>query len=942
MAIRYKTLLVLLLTGVAVYLGVANVSDRVIWQQVSDGVEWAESRQGLEVRSLVTEGEGPDLAPGDVLISVQGIPVGGIDDLTEIREFLAVSLPSGTPANYEVQKMGLGLVRVEVPLLRQQQLSSTDILLSLIAFTYLGIGLIIFLRNFEASGAFHFFVVCLLAFVVFLYRHSGRADTFDILIYWVNTTAFLLLPAAFVQFCLLFPERRDGWIARHNTKLAVYLPACFLILLHAWWFTGWMQGIGLPRNTAVSGILDRLHLGHFLTLFVLGSLVLVMARRRASSSLHRQRMKWITRGTVLGVAPMAVFYGIPFLLGWETSPLMQASSMSLVVIPLAFGYAISSYRLMDVDVIFKRGMAYLIASSALVGLYVAIVMAIGQALQNLVGGNSFILFAGGALLVAFLFAPLKNRIQEQIDRTFYRERYDYRQSFSEFVRTLTTETSVARLSEQICERMRQTLAVTSVAVFLRDEKGGSGFSPYRGVGLSRREGLEISDDALLELAVRTEALIAGPSESANQALSELMEMGIHYVSPLLVRDRLIGFLGLGRRQGQHFLSSEDLQLVNTLSGYAAIALDNALLYRSLESNAAQLADLKAYADSVIESITVGVAVISDEGRVTTWNPTMRGLTGLAPEDVVGRRSDGVFPAEIVAALRRFITGTGWTVPELAHIHKTAIPRKNGNDRLVNITLAPFVSSENLDSGTLLLFDDVTEKVQLEQQLLQAEKLSSIGLFAAGIAHEVNTPLTGISSYVQMLIQETDSEDPNLDVLKSIEKQSFRASTIINNLLNFARVSETEVQQVNLNSLMLETLSLLDHPLRNSGVDVALDLDPGLPSTLGSGGRLQQVFMNLFLNARDAMPDGGELVVRTRQKNSTLLIEISDTGKGISPENVKRIYDPFFTTKGIGRGTGLGLSVSYGIIQEHSGRISVDSRPGKGTTFTLAIPLKRVN
>ena len=421
-----------------------------------------------------------------------------------------------------------------------------------------------------------------------------------------------------------------------------------------------------------------------------------------------------------------------------------------------------------------------------------------------------------------------------------------------------------------------------------------------------------------------------------------MEMGIHYVSPLLVRDRLIGFLGLGRRQGQHFLSSEDLQLVNTLSGYAAIALDNALLYRSLESNAAQLADLKAYADSVIESITVGVAVISDEGRVTTWNPTMRGLTGLAPEDVVGRRSDGVFPAEIVAALRRFITGTGWTVPEPAHIHKTAIPRKNGNDRLVNITLAPFVSSENLDSGTLLLFDDVTEKVQLEQQLLQAEKLSSIGLFAAGIAHEVNTPLTGISSYVQMLIQETDSEDPNLDVLKSIEKQSFRASTIINNLLNFARVSETEVQQVNLNSLMLETLSLLDHPLRNSGVDVALDLDPGLPSTLGSGGRLQQVFMNLFLNARDAMPDGGELVVRTRQKNSTLLIEISDTGKGISPENVKRIYDPFFTTKGIGRGTGLGLSVSYGIIQEHSGRISVDSRPGKGTTFTLAIPLKRVN
>jgi len=302
----------------------------------------------------------------------------------------------------------------------------------------------------------------------------------------------------------------------------------------------------------------------------------------------------------------------------------------------------------------------------------------------------------------------------------------------------------------------------------------------------------------------------------------------------------------------------------------------------------------------------------------------------------------VLPADLASALEEVKDGSDWLVDGVRRIYKTHIETDDGKLRLINVVLTPFISVDSINTGTLLVVDDITEKVRLENQLQQAEKLSSIGLFAAGLAHEVNTPLAGISSYAQMLIDETPSDDPRRDLLERIEIQTFRASEIVNNLLNFARFSDSDYEEINVNSLMMDTLSLLKHQLRNANIEIDLECDPTLPRTIGNGGKLQQVFMNLFINAKDSMPQGGRLRLRTLERDSELFIEVRDTGTGISKEDIKRIYDPFFTTKSVGKGTGLGLSVSYGIIQEHSGRISVESELGKGTTFLVALPLRRVN
>jgi signal transduction histidine kinase len=202
---------------------------------------------------------------------------------------------------------------------------------------------------------------------------------------------------------------------------------------------------------------------------------------------------------------------------------------------------------------------------------------------------------------------------------------------------------------------------------------------------------------------------------------------------------------------------------------------------------------------------------------------------------------------------------------------------------------------------------------------------------------VNTPLAVISNYIQMLAKQLPDDDPRHALTDKIVKQTFRASEIVNNLLNFSRTGAAEFAEVNLNRVLEETLSLVVHPFRTARVQVIQNLQKDLPPVLGSNNRLQQVFLNLFMNARDAMPSGGMLEVRTAGQNGSVEVEVTDTGTGISREHLNRIFDPFFTTKSSGRGTGLGLSVSYGIIKEHAGKIEVRSTPGKGTSFRLEFP-----
>jgi signal transduction histidine kinase len=262
---------------------------------------------------------------------------------------------------------------------------------------------------------------------------------------------------------------------------------------------------------------------------------------------------------------------------------------------------------------------------------------------------------------------------------------------------------------------------------------------------------------------------------------------------------------------------------------------------------------------------------------------------------------------------------------------------------VNVNAAPFdssLASAGSRARTVLIFHDVTERVALERQVQQTEKMVAVGLLAAGVAHEVNTPLTGISSYTQLLRAQMDPKDARIEWLDKIEKQTFRGAKIVSNLLNFARAGGSDDASIDLSRVVADVLSLVEHQLDKSKVRVVKELAADLPTVLGSENKVQQVLFNLILNARDAMPAGGWLTLKTFVEGRDVVVEVSDTGEGIPEADLPRIFDPFFTTKEVGLGTGLGLAVSYGIVQEHGGSIQASSSKGQGSRFEVRLPIER--
>jgi len=239
-----------------------------------------------------------------------------------------------------------------------------------------------------------------------------------------------------------------------------------------------------------------------------------------------------------------------------------------------------------------------------------------------------------------------------------------------------------------------------------------------------------------------------------------------------------------------------------------------------------------------------------------------------------------------------------------------------------------------------------ERRTLEQQLFESEKLAAVGRLAAATAHEINNPLEAIKNALYLLISRTAADDPNHQFLEIASRETERVSTIMRQMLGFYRpVVEKSITDVN--QVLGEALALLDRQLRQARIGVRTRLDPALPAILASADQLKQVFLNLLLNARDAMPEGGTIRITTRMTRDTdtefiedgrrLLVQFQDTGSGISEENLRYIFEPFFSTKSEAKGTGLGLWVSLGIVRQHGGQLNVMSRAGRGTTFTVALP-----
>src|SRR5215467_5948340 len=574
--------------------------------------------------------------------------------------------------------------------------------------------------------------------------------------------------------------------------------------------------------------------------FVIAAVMLWRSYRKASNPLQQQQMKWISRGTVLAIGPYTLLYVIPYLFGVLPTPTMKISVLSLVLLPVTWGYAIVRYRLMDVDIIFKRGVAYTLATAAIVMAYFVVIGGLAGSLTTKFPNTGTAGLIAIIIITALVFEPLKNFIQVRVDRFFYRKRYDYRRTLIEFGRELSSEMDLGAMLTSVIDRLSHTLLVDRIAIFLATDADANDFVMEKSFGISYNGSLDLSF-----LVVERPEQYAGHIffDNTRKALQEsvtaretIAKLNLNYYIPCTVQGRTIAVMGLGKTMAGDFLSSEDVELLETLAGYMGIAIQNARLYASLEQKATEYERLKDFNENIVESISVGVLAVDLEDRIESWNSQMEVMYAMPRSQVLGERLSEVFPAEFMEDFYRVRQNPG-----IHNLYKFRLQTRAGDTRIANVAIAPLVTRKFNVIGRLIIVDDITERMELESQLSQAEKMSSIGLLAAGVAHEVNTPLAVISSYAQMLLKHVNGDEKISSLLDKITRQTFRASEIVNNLLNFSRTSGTEFSDISVNKVISDTLALLDHQFKTSRVKVESDLQADLPTIHGNAGKLQQVF-----------------------------------------------------------------------------------------------------
>ena len=920
----------------------ANVVVRSNWNELVDGVLWTTSPDGV-VAAEVGPDEAGDLAgvqPGDVLLFIDDQPIETEDDVTEALH----SSRSGETLTYSLLRLGESrLLQLSLRPVPTGQTQVYFVLAAIGVFTLL-VGTLVRLRRPGTPATLHFFWLTVAFFGMFAFSYSGRLDRLDWLFYWADAISTVLLAPMFVHFALVFPERATGWVRDRLGRALlplVYSPAVILGIAEAVALTG-------DASTALfSSTLEtiwRLQFAYLATSVVTGLALMILTLRRVPSMTSKRQLRWIVGGAVLGGLPFALGYAFPWAFGFAPPAPLDLTAIPLSLIPLAFASAIVRYRLRDVEVIIKRGLVYTAAVSAMIAIYLVLErLATEVFLDDEDGHNSIIALLATAVVV-LVASPVKNAIQSMLDRVYYRDRYDYRRALVGFARELNSDLDLPRLAARLVSRVTETLVLDHTVLMLSSPEGDDRpFIPFRASGEHPAESWpQLDRDSSIgkRLMEGHTLMLDEPAVMRRHPDEEVhfwQDQGIHYFVPCVSEGGTIGVLALGAKTSGEPLSSEDVALLAAVAAQVATAIENGRLYTQLQDKASEVDQIREFNENIIESLNDGLVVLDLDDRVVRWNRALGRLHGVTRDAAVGQPLSELFDSAFVERLdqarREHPAGT--------LLYRVPLSSRHADERrqlLVNAAVAPLRTPEGGTEGAMVILEDITSRVQLEEQLQLSDKMASIGLLAAGVAHEVNTPLTGISSFTQMLLENTETDDPRTQLLEKIERQTFRAAKIVNGLLNLARPGRTDAAgPVDVNAVINDVLGLLEHQLQTGNIQLRRELSAAPTVVQGVEFKLQQVFLNLFLNARDAMSTGGWLTVETRTEESQAIIEVADTGTGIPSEDLSRIYDPFFTTKAVGQGTGLGLSITYGVIKEHNGSIECQSGE-QGTRFKVTLPL----
>jgi len=899
-----------------IFLALANIFQKLRWHTETDHVSWEETGNGLV---CATAPEATKLLPGDTLLTVNGYAVPSQIDFLRVIE-------NKRYCYYKVDRDGIIFDFMIDIGSRYTSFSYFILAFSAIILILLTLGILNLLQqramSFPQPYIFYFLSLSLTGYLIF--SPTGSYQLSDFLYLGLDRIAYLFFPSILLHYSLMYP-RRSRFLRNLPPRFRFhlfYLAPLTLLLLTIGFLSFHSQTADMELLSTIldhfqqtSALIFTLYLLLAFGSFLLNNLFLILRKKL-------DKFIFPLSGIVVSLVSMTIINLTPEATFQRSAWLYYPMLATLLFLPLSLVYLMSQRRFTDIEILIKKTISTSSIFLIMFGIYLFLGLNVEQ---NKISGFFFWLFAA-ILMAGLLFKPIESTIQRYFEKLFYRDTFNFKRKLKELETSISTQRDLVSLAQGFLDIINRGFLLQTSALIIH--YGNNIF-----YSLPDRSRLFLSQSFREALLSRTQIVFLSDQEFETKFPKDhsiFTQMRLYQFMPLHSREKLVGMVAFGRKKNQTYLSVEDWELMSGISSALALSVENAFLYSRLESQLRTMNMLTQFNENIIETINFGIVVVSSQNRIKTWNRFMEDKFLIQSERAMGKPALEVFGEAVWKKIRR-LKGADSSLENM----KIQI---DNEDRIFNINVSHLGDGEKPTPNRMILFEDVTERVAIQNQLVTSEKMASLGLLAAGIAHEINTPLTGISSYCQLILGNPEDEAANREMIQKIQDQVLRANKIVRSLLDFSRPKSDRPMEIDLNKIIEESLSLIEHKIKRGDVVIRREFQFNR-KIFGFPTHLQQMFINLLLNAIDAIDQQGQISISGSEDDQHCLVRIKDNGRGIREKDLSKIFDPFFTTKDIGKGTGLGLSIVYNIVKEHFGDIRIASRFHRGTTCLISLPIE---
>lgn len=893
----------------------ANIFQKLKWSTPTDNISWLETDKGLQCVASPPESQ---IQPGDILLTVNKYVIQSKIDLFRI-------IQKRNYCRYEIEREGL-LNNVGIDIIKKYTplsyyvLVFSGILSILLVLNILNASLKQTL-DFQSPKIFFFLNLSFAGFLIF--SPTGNYHLADFIFFSLDRICFLFFPAILLHFSILYPIRtrllkktRPRFI-----KILIYVAPATIFIFYGLFI---LDNLIYPIPELITLTINHFRslCNHYFALylltafvfFLISNLIIILNRRQ-------KRVVFLLAAMALGLLTFVVFTVIIPPGQLESAIPLNFSLVLLTLLPLATVHYLSHRRYVDVDNILKRTVSLSSVFLFIFGIFFFLGISIEtNKLLGLFWSVTAILTAG------LVFKPIEGTVQNYFEKIFFRGSYNFKKKLKTLITSLPTERNLSLLAKNFLDTITKGFNLKNSSLLIYSKKNIF-------YSLPQQNKVLLSKKFRNQLVESDNLVFYSDSEFSKKFPKDyrvMKPLGYTQFFPLKSQGNLTGVIAMSLKKDNSYLSIDEWELLFSLSSTLSLSVENASLYSELENQLTELNLLKEFNENIIENLNLGIVVLSRMNIIKTWNVFMELKMNVPRKKAINRKAHTVLGTDLWKKIYAKKKG-------VAFLNNIKF-EKDDQELIFDIYISPLKDNLGTVIGTILVFEDVTEKVHMQTQLITTEKMASLGFLSAGIAHEINTPLTGISSYCQFILDNPhDRENPEL--IARIQEQVQRANKIIATLLDFSRQKGEQPLELDINEVINESISLLEHKFKKK--NILLEKKFNLEKRLhGFGNRLQQLFINLLINAIDAIdkPEG-KIVIRSHETKENIRITVSDNGKGIGSKELRKIFDPFFTTKAPGEGTGLGLSIAYNIVKDHYGDIKVKSNANQGTQFTVTLPFE---